>query len=373
MDKTPTVLYVVDSLLMGGTEISTIDIASELRDFKPIICYIYQNSTLRSLAESRGLELIHLNIPGRYNFQQAYKSLLEVTNKVAPAVIVSSLLRSDLLCRFVAKKAGIALIGTFVSDNYSDNRFKNTSLTGSMKIKTFKLINQLTVNRCAHIISNSEAIKVSNCKILKYPKDKVSVVPRGRSSKKYSFEKKFNSERTVFLNVNRLIGSKRVDLLIMAFAKHSESHPNDELLIAGDGNERISLQNMIDSLNISNKVKILGKVSDVPSLMQHADCLVFPSNLEGFSGVLVEALMSGLPVLASDISMNKEAISHLNNGYLFAVNDLDSLTQALGWFKDNHMLAVKMATDFRSEAHERYDIVNVAARHERIYKEVIGN
>lgn len=372
MEKTPTVLYVVDSLLMGGTEISTIDIATEIKGFKPIICYIYQDSTLRPLAESRGIELIHLNIPGEYNLQKAYKSLLEVVERTEPALIVSSLFKADLVSRFVAKKANIRLIGTFVSDNYSDSRFNNTSAIRGAKVRVFKLINQLTIKNCAHIISNSEAIKVSNCKILKFPEHKVSVVPRGRSSHKYTFEKKFNSDRTVFLNVNRLIASKRVDLLIRAFAEHLKSYPENELQIAGDGKERMALQNLIDSLGMSNKVKILGKINDVPSLMQYADCLVFPSNLEGFSGVLVEALMSGLPVLASDISMNKEAISHLQNGYLFAVNNLVSLTEALKWFEDNRTLAIKMATEFRSKAHERYNIINVAASHEHIYKEVLG-
>lgn len=372
MKELPVVLYVIDSLEVGGAELSTINIASELRAFKPIICSIYLGNSLKQLAENKSVELIQLDIPGKYNFIKAYKSLLEIVNETKPAVIVSSLLRSDLLSRLVAKKTGVPLIGTFVSDSYSDYRFQRISLFSKAKVKSFKLLNQLTINTCTHIISNSNAIKKSNCKVLRFSEDKVTVIPRGRESGKYFFEKKFNSEKNIFLNVNRLISTKRVDLLIKAFTQHLQKFPNDELLIAGDGTERATLQNMIDMLGVNSKVKILGKVNDVPSLMQQVDCLVFPSNLEGFSGVLVEALMSGLPILTSDIEMNREAVNHLKNGYIFAVNDFKAIEEALGWFVNNKAAAIAMATEYRKQAHEEYDITNVARQHEKIYKEVIG-
>lgn len=88
--------------------------------------------------------------------------------------------------------------------------------------------------------------------------------------------------------------------LLEAFALARKSAPQLRLVLIGDGPLRAQIESDIQRLNLSEAVVLTGAVNDVPERMQALDMLALPSLYEGFPNVLVEAQMSGLPILVSD-------------------------------------------------------------------------
>ena len=100
-----------------------------------------------------------------------------------------------------------------------------------------------------------------------------------------------------------LVKIKGISFLIKALSKLQYKNDNFRLIIVGDGPERYNLETLTDQLNLTSKVVFLGlkNKTEVADLMKQADFLVLPSLWDNQPVVLLEAMASGLPVIASSI------------------------------------------------------------------------
>lgn len=103
-----------------------------------------------------------------------------------------------------------------------------------------------------------------------------------------------------FLTVGRNLHSKGQWHLVRAFAEIARKNPNTRLVILGDGELHTYIQDLACELGIADKVLLPGFVRDVYAVMSRCDVFVFPSLYEGFGGVMIESMICGLPVIASD-------------------------------------------------------------------------
>jgi glycosyltransferase involved in cell wall biosynthesis len=138
-------------------------------------------------------------------------------------------------------------------------------------------------------------------------------------------------DRRRLLYCGRLVPVKRVDVLIEAFNRVAVARPQWDLVIAGDGPLRESLQKMVpDSLR--DRVKWLGFLQfDETALAYHAcDVLVHPSEFEPWSLVINEALACDLPVIATSVvGAAVELVRHQENGLIVPPRSVEALTDAL--------------------------------------------
>jgi len=125
------------------------------------------------------------------------------------------------------------------------------------------------------------------------------------------------------LFVGNLVPGKRVDVLVEAFARVRDVHPKARLQIVGSGPEQSKVEMRSEQLEIDNFVEFHGSVdhNDVAILMRRATCLCLPSNSEGMPNVVVEALATGLPVLATNVGEIPNLVKHEENGWLCDVAD----------------------------------------------------
>jgi glycosyltransferase involved in cell wall biosynthesis len=103
-----------------------------------------------------------------------------------------------------------------------------------------------------------------------------------------------------FLTVGRLESQKAFDLVIKAFADALPRLPSWQLVMLGDGQQRLKLAALAATLNISEHVKIVGYVSDPFAWYRSAQVLVHPARFEGLPNVVLEAMSEALPVIVSD-------------------------------------------------------------------------
>ncbi|MDD4761900.1 MAG: glycosyltransferase, partial [Candidatus Pacebacteria bacterium] len=121
-----------------------------------------------------------------------------------------------------------------------------------------------------------------------------------------------------------------IDLIIKAVSKII---PNIDLhfVIAGIGAEKENLENLAKKLSIQNRVHFIGFVSDkdLNNVYRIADCFVIASTAELQSIVTLEALASGIPVIAANAVALPELVKNGENGFLFEPNNLDDLIKKI--------------------------------------------
>ena len=111
-----------------------------------------------------------------------------------------------------------------------------------------------------------------------------------------------------FITVGRLDYVKRIEIIIKAFRKFHSIYPNSNLYILGDGHLKDNLILLSKNLNIQNKVFFEGNVENVYKYLSKSDLFLFTSKNEGFGNVLVESLISNLPVISTDCDFGPREI-----------------------------------------------------------------
>ncbi|MFC5141981.1 glycosyltransferase [Actinomycetospora rhizophila] len=132
------------------------------------------------------------------------------------------------------------------------------------------------------------------------------------------------------LCVGRLSRQKGQDILLRALALARADLPPVTLTLVGSGPEEASLQEACTRLGLDDVVEFIGYTSEPEAYFRAADCLVLPSRWEGFGVVLVEALQTGLPLLAADCDFGPaDVITDARIGELVAPNDEHALAEGL--------------------------------------------
>lgn len=138
--------------------------------------------------------------------------------------------------------------------------------------------------------------------------------------------------RKRLLAVGRLHPHKGFDMLLQAFAQLVHHFPNWDLVILGEGEERDSLETQVATLELEGRVTLPGRVGNLADWYADSDLYVLSSRVEGLSNTLIEAMASGLPVVAFDCETGpREIIRDGIDGVLVTpVEDPDALAAYLG-------------------------------------------
>lgn len=170
-----------------------------------------------------------------------------------------------------------------------------------------------------------------------------------------------------FIYVGRLIKLKRVSWFLLALSKLKS---NDfEVIIVGDGNEKIPLQKLANKI-LKCETTWLGVKSNstIQEILCTADCLVLPSKREGWGAVISESLIMGTPVVCSDSCGASIAIKSTNFGRLFKSTSLNDLVFAL----NNQLKNGKISNERRKNIASYSKLLG--ARHGAYYlKNIISN
>ena len=126
---------------------------------------------------------------------------------------------------------------------------------------------------------------------------------------------------------------------------------------------------LASSLGIADRVRFLGRRTDVPSLLAAADAIVLSSYHEGMSLSVLEGMASGRPMIASDVEGMRELVK--DAGLLFPPGNAENLASLLRQVCENPEVAREIGRKCREKA-QRYDIAETALRYDYIYKNAVG-
>lgn len=376
------VLYIIDTLAIGGAEKSLVDIAILNSNVESIFITVYKGDGLVSLLKQNNIEVHQLNNSFRYEFDTVVTQLLPLLDNIKPDIIHSTLFRSDIISRKLKKHSNIPLISSFVNNTYLKERYNTLTLTGKLKLFGCQLLDRWSAKKVDLFISNSATIMKTNSRALGINKNKVKVIYRGRSSEKFScisdidvqaLKTKLNIKNDVkiLLNVSRLLDRKGQMDLLNSFVEVIKEHPNTILLFAGEGAYRNILETAIEKLGLKYKVLLLGNVDNVPVLLKMADIFVFPSHYEGLPGALLEAMFAKKIIICSDIGENKECVSETESVF-FKTHNINEMAIKISMVLDNIDAYEPMAINAKKAAIKKFELVNVISQYNEAYRNLLG-
>jgi glycosyltransferase involved in cell wall biosynthesis len=173
--------------------------------------------------------------------------------------------------------------------------------------------------------------------------EKFSPAMRSDSMRKYYAP----NVETLLLYVGRLAQEKNLDVLLNACSEIQESRNDLKLLIVGDG----PAKSWLEKQNIPNVI-LLGYKSgeELSTIYASADIFVFPSASETFENVILEAMSSGLPVVAVNAGGVKDSLQHMHNGLAFRPGDHIDMAECIQKLMDDPHLTIELALKARSYA-----------------------
>lgn len=175
------------------------------------------------------------------------------------------------------------------------------------------------------------------------------------------------------LAIGRLIRRKGFQNLVSAMPEVLRRTGQDVVVdIVGSGPLRDSLTRMVGRLGLESHVRLVGAVpyEDLHQIYWQSDIFVLPSLAEGMALVLLEAMASGLPVVATRVAGSEELVTNGENGYLVKPADEDSLAEALATLVSDADMRRRMAKASLARAAE-YDWTRIARRYLDLYEEIL--
>lgn len=177
----------------------------------------------------------------------------------------------------------------------------------------------------------------------------------------------FDGDRKVLMHVSNFRKVKRVVDVVRTYARIAREVPS-VLVMVGDGPERTAAELEATALGVADGVFFLGKIESVAPLLSAADLFLLPSENESFGLSALEALASGVPVIASTAGGLPEVIRDGETGALFPVGDVEGMAaEAIRILRDDdrwHAMSQMAAADARA----RFGLDEIVAQYEDFYQ-----
>lgn len=241
---------------------------------------------------------------------------------IHPDVIITRLSSAALIGGFWGKRLRIPVIG--VLDKFAKPKYyRNVSCVQAVSE---------TLADYARNAGMPEVVSIPNGIDTCFYRPEDLNEARSRQREQWRIEK----DEKIVLAAGRFVEWKGFDILLNSFADVLQSLAaggkklSIRLFLAGDGEERKNFQKIVKDRNIENYVVFPGFVRDIRPFLQMSDIFVLPSkDPEPFGLILLEAMASGVPSIATDCGGPRDMIDHGKSGWLVPCNDSESLAKTL--------------------------------------------
>jgi len=180
----------------------------------------------------------------------------------------------------------------------------------------------------------------------------------------------------VFGTVGRMQSVKAQTLLARAFVRALELQPalaeRCRLVMVGDGPLRAEAQELLCAAGIGHLAWLPGDREDVPDVMRGLDAFVLPSLAEGISNTILEAMSSGLPVIATDVGGNADLVIAGTTGDLVPADDVEALALALSRMVADPVRASAMGAAGRDVVERRFGLAAMVSTYRNLYDRLLA-
>lgn len=319
------IALLITGMGLGGAEKQVCDLSDRFTSFGHEVMIIYLTGDAVIKPKNPSIRLIGMRMSKNpLSFFKTYMDLRNHLIDFSPDVLHAHMVHANLMARVLCLSMHIQrLICTA----------HNTNEGGALRMWLYRVTDPL----CD--LSTNVSQEAVDAFVTKkaVPKEKIILVYNGIDTNKFHFntsarttlrkKRQVSNQEHILLCVGRLNLQKDYPTMLHAFALALEKNKNLILWIAGDGEEKVSLLQICNDLNISSKVHFLGIRHDIPELMSACDLFCLSSQFEGFGLVVAEAMACERPVVATDCGGVKEIVA--NDGVLTPIFSPEKFAEAI--------------------------------------------
>jgi len=312
--RPPKILLVLDSLVAGGAETSTVAQLPFLLDrgFDLELVTLLDRPGLQDRVQAAGVPLHELAPAGRVGRVRQLRHLIDQRR---PALVHTCLYEADITGRLAAALVRVPVVSTLATDTYSHEHVHAPQLSaGRVRAAQGVDIGTARLTRRIHAVSGYVADVMS--RRLLYPRRRIDVVFRGRPADlaldRPEGRRRIRAElgwddSPVVLAVARQDEAKGLDRLLAAWPQVLDRVPGARVVIAGrDGDQTSVLVDLAAQAGLDPRSVFLGHRTDMGDLLAAADVFVMPSRREGLPGALLEAMAARVPAVVNGLPQVRE-------------------------------------------------------------------
>lgn len=251
--------------------------------------------------------------------------------------------------------------------------------TGAYLTSLQRRVQRLMCRAADRILVNAEAVRqwlIAE----RYPRQKIRVIPNGIDLARFGpradgghFRRELGlpPRAPLVAVLARLNPLKGVEDFLQAAPIIAGRFPQARFLIVGDGDSRRELEVSAARLGLHDRLVFTGFRADVPEVLSAVTVSVLPSLSEGFSNVVLESMAAGVPVVATTVGGNPEAVEDGVTGFLVPPRQPEALARAIGLLLENPQLAAQFGQAGRRRVTEHFSRDQMVRATERLYLDLL--
>lgn len=365
------VLYLVDTLHVGGTETQVVHVAVRLRSrgHEVVVGCLRGEGTLLEVLKRGNVPIVEfrkgktlLSLNGAY---QLLRLAFFIRRGRFQAVHAHDLW-SNLLgvpAAWLARTPIIVSSRRYLADLDWYTPLRNTVMRIIYRLSTHITVNSRSVR---DLLAKRDGLPLGKIRVLHNAVD-VDRFATARRDREHLFPGTNVQSKLIAVVANMYSRVKGHTFLISAASSVCQDFPEATFVLIGDGKERASLEEQVRQAGLEKKVLFLGSRRDVPELLACCDLFVLPSEAEALPNALLEAMAAGLPVVATSVGGIPEIIADGVNGVLVPARNPRALSEAILRILQNPHFAKELSRAAQETARTQFGFDRLLAELEQLY------
>lgn len=373
-------LHIVNGFAIGGGELKLLELVKNLVEkradkYTVTVCSVGQGGTLQPEFERLGIKVFVIEKKHKFDISQVFK-VCRIIKQEQIDLVQTTLFYADVIGALAAKLTGVDAVISWDTVSHPPDSHE-TRLR-------HKLSYQLCMRFVKRIVAVSEGVKKYLVEDRKIASKKIVIIHYGIdlslfTSRNGFLDKRKRSElglpdhKIVIGTVARLEIQKGHRYLIAAAPEIINKFSNVVFVFAGDGTLRQELETQVNELGLQENFRFLGFRKDVKELLFAFDVFVLPSLFEGLPNVILEAMASGRPIVATAVDGTPELIEHNETGLLVPPKSPHALQEQILNLLENEEKGSKLGRQAKEMAKQKFSFDQQFRKFEEVYDATLAS
>ncbi len=369
--KTINVLQLIEGLSFGGAETKLLELIARMdRDrFRTVVCSLGMGDRIKNKFDDLNVKFVNLKRRGRIDPKIIW-DVAKLIRSEKIDVVMTTLFYADVVGALARTMSPAKAVFSWETISAPEWLLRHRLLTY-----------RFAMHFCDKVVSVSKATADWLVDKRGLSREKVMVIPYGVDLKLYQVGRNpelktklgIPAESPVVGVVARLHQQKGHRYLIQAARSIVASHPAVRFVIVGDGELRPELETQVRENDLSPNFHFLGFRDDVKELLKTFDVFVLPSLYEGLPNVVLEAMATGLPVVATAVDGTIELIVESETGFLVSPKNSQQLSEKISFLLQDDQRRKLFGNRGRVRVEQQYSLEKQVTSFQNLYESYVKN